>query len=63
MMDAIRARMRESAIADEAKALDQLVDVAGLTLGEREAIAAHAVRMIQAVRDRCQPRDEGGVSW
>ena len=51
MMDAIRARMRESAIADEEKALDQLVDIAGLTLGEREAIAAHAVRMIQAVRD------------
>ena len=27
MMDAIRARMRESAIADEEKALDQLVDI------------------------------------
>lgn len=50
MMDAIRAWMRESAIADEAKALDQLVNVAGLTLREREAIADHAVRMIQAVR-------------
>jgi len=50
MMDPIPARMRGSAIVDEAKALDQLVDVAGLTLRWREAIADHAVCIIQAVR-------------
>ena len=63
MMDAIRARMRESAIADEEKALDQLVDIAGLTLGEREAICGPCSSHDPGCARWCQPRNDGRVSW